>query len=92
MTEEFFVDGLMVLFSPVYNLTDRFFHDMTGPGGSLADYTMHCTVSTTRGYFELASQHNNNTFGPLLEKWPSPDELAANFNDRTDGVLPTVNR
>lgn len=32
---------------------------------------LHCTGLTTRGYFELGNVHNKDTFGPLLEKWPS---------------------
>lgn len=43
--------------------------------------TIHCKASTSRGYFELGNLLNNNTYGPLLEKWPSPEEMAANFND-----------
>lgn len=32
---------------------------------------VHCTGLTTRGYFELGNMHNGNTFGPLLDAWPS---------------------
>jgi hypothetical protein len=32
---------------------------------------LHCTGLTTRGYFELGNIHNGDTFGPLLDKWPS---------------------
>ena len=38
-------------------------------------------ILTTRGYFELGNNWNNNTYGPLLEHWPDPAEMAENFND-----------
>ncbi|USP75253.1 hypothetical protein yc1106_02527 [Curvularia clavata] len=46
-------------------------------------YTQHCTVKTTRGYFELGSDRNGGIYGPLLEQWVEPDPLAqkAKFND-----------
>lgn len=47
------------------------------------NFTTHCTSSSTRGYFELGNLRNGNTPGPLLEKWPDKEELAANFNDAT---------
>jgi hypothetical protein len=50
------------------------------------NFSLHCTSSTTRGYFELPSNSNNHQAGPLLEKWLTPEELAANFNDKaSDG-------
>lgn len=58
----------------------------------LNNFSLHCTSSTTRGYFELPSNHNQHQPGPLLEKWLSPEELAANFNDKgSDGqVMPVM--
>ncbi|CAN9447127.1 unnamed protein product [Alternaria alternata] len=46
--------------------------------------TIRCTATTTKGYFELGNNWNNNTYGPLLEHWPNPAEMAENFNDWTD--------
>jgi hypothetical protein len=45
--------------------------------------SIRCTADTTRGYFELGNIWNNNTYGPLLEQWPSPTEMES-FNDWTD--------
>jgi hypothetical protein len=46
--------------------------------------TIRCMATTTRGYFELGNDWNNNTYGPLLEHWPDAAEMAENFNDWTD--------
>jgi len=46
-----------------------------------SDYTLHCTVTTTRGYFELGNYRNNYTWGPLLDEWPGTEILRENFND-----------
>lgn len=48
---------------------------------SINNFTTHCTSTSTRGYFELGNQYNGNVPGPLLEKWPSQEELVADFND-----------
>jgi hypothetical protein len=45
--------------------------------------TIRCKATTTRGYFELGNDWNNNTYGPLLEHWPNTAEMAENFNDWT---------
>ncbi|KAI1394324.1 uncharacterized protein F4822DRAFT_45154 [Hypoxylon trugodes] len=45
------------------------------------NFTVHCTASTTRGYFELGNEQNKYVYGPLLDKWPDPDDIANNFND-----------
>ena len=47
-------------------------------------YTIHCTAATTRGYFELGNDWNNNTYGPLLEQWPNTAQMVEDFNDWTD--------
>lgn len=49
-----------------------------------SDYTLHCTVSTTRGYFELGNYRNNDTWGPLLDTWPSSKEMETEYNDFLD--------
>ncbi|PVH92034.1 hypothetical protein DM02DRAFT_701786 [Periconia macrospinosa] len=45
-----------------------------------SNFTVHCTSTTTRGYFELGNYRNNFTWQPLLDKWPSQEELRAEFN------------
>ncbi|KAJ6188119.1 hypothetical protein N7519_003027 [Penicillium mononematosum] len=50
-------------------------------GSSIASFTLHCTTSTTRGYFELANYMNSQIYGPLLEKWPDAETMSQNFND-----------
>jgi hypothetical protein len=47
-------------------------------------YTIRCRAATTRGYFELGNDFNNNTYGPLLEQWPNKAQMAEIFNDWTD--------
>lgn len=52
-------------------------------------FVISCTASSTRGYFELGNYQNDQVFGPLLEKWPSQEDIEQNFNDyvnwRLDG-------
>jgi hypothetical protein len=61
-----------------------------GPDGP-GNFTLHCTSTTTRGYFELGSYQNNFKYGPLLQEWPDSGTLASEFNDYTrSGKLPTV--
>lgn len=47
----------------------------------LSNFTLHCTVNTSRGYFEIPNLHTKNNPGPLLEKWPSEKEMAEDWND-----------
>jgi hypothetical protein len=47
-------------------------------------YTIRCIARTTRGYFELGNDWNNYIYGPLLEQWPNPEQMADKFNDWTD--------
>jgi hypothetical protein len=47
-------------------------------------YIIHCRATTTRGYFELGNDRNKDMYGPLLEKWPSREQMAENYNDWTD--------
>lgn len=48
-----------------------------------SQYTLRCTASTTRGYFELGHYRNSNnqTWGPLLATWPSRKQMVTNYND-----------
>lgn len=46
--------------------------------------TFCCKATTTRGYFELGNNWNNNTYGPLLEHWPDSAEMEESFNDWND--------
>jgi hypothetical protein len=45
------------------------------------NFTLRCTSNTTRGYFEVNNNLNGNNPGPLLETWPSQEELAEDYND-----------
>lgn len=62
--------------------------------GVSTNWTLHCTVDTTRGYFEIPNTHTNNNPGPLLEKWPSEKEMFEDWNDwlsvTFDYAIPTV--
>ncbi|CAG1985808.1 unnamed protein product [Fusarium graminearum] len=44
-------------------------------------FNLSCRASSTRGYFELGNHWNNQVFGPLLDKWPTRDDIRKNFND-----------
>ncbi|KAI1176376.1 hypothetical protein F4777DRAFT_273756 [Nemania sp. FL0916] len=49
---------------------------------SLANnFTVHCTASTSRGYFELPNEQNKYAAGPLLDAWPSPQYISNSTND-----------
>jgi hypothetical protein len=41
-----------------------------------SNFTLSCEVNTSRGYFELGNYQNGYKAGPLLDKWPSLDNLA----------------
>jgi hypothetical protein len=84
------------------NISEELWIDVATPGDrfrlsngtSYVAFTLHCTASSSRGYFELGNHHNGDVPGPLLEAWPSPDEMAVHFNDRMgamDGakIIPT---
>ena len=49
------------------------------------NYTLHCKSGTTRGYFELGNIRNKNAYGPLIDKWPSKQEMEEDYNDITGG-------
>ncbi|KAJ8116922.1 hypothetical protein ONZ43_g4328 [Nemania bipapillata] len=48
---------------------------------SAPNFTLHCTASTSRGYFELPNEQNKYVAGPLLDEWPSPEYILKNTND-----------
>ncbi|KAI2616718.1 hypothetical protein GGR54DRAFT_649144 [Hypoxylon sp. NC1633] len=51
------------------------------------NFTIHCTASTSRGYFELGNEGNDYIYDPLLDRWPDPDDIEKNFNDyRSSGA------
>ncbi|KAI2467532.1 hypothetical protein F4781DRAFT_444183 [Annulohypoxylon bovei var. microspora] len=50
------------------------------------NFTIHCTASTSRGYFELGNEQNNYVYGPLLSKWPGPADIETNSNDFRRGT------
>jgi hypothetical protein len=56
----------------------------------LRNFTIHCTASTTRGYFELGNWMNNNIYGPLLDKWPDKETIERETNNfLSNGSRPT---
>jgi hypothetical protein len=61
-------------------------NDGQNPNYNDNDFTIRCRASTTRGYFELGNYRNNYIHGPLLEKWPGPEEMRAEFNDFSIGI------
>lgn len=52
-----------------------------GSTSTTPNFTLHCTTSTTRGYFELGNWYNAYSYGPLKATWPSPQEMIEEFND-----------
>ncbi|RSL72286.1 hypothetical protein CEP54_000959 [Fusarium duplospermum] len=46
------------------------------------NFTIQCESVSRRGWFELPNYHNGYKPGPLLDVWPSEEELARDFNDR----------
>ncbi|KAF4465877.1 hypothetical protein FALBO_7270 [Fusarium albosuccineum] len=48
-----------------------------------SNYTMRCDANSTRGWFELGNFRNNYTRGPLLESWPTAEEIRTDFNDKS---------
>ncbi|KAJ8133150.1 hypothetical protein O1611_g471 [Lasiodiplodia mahajangana] len=61
ITEELFID---LVVSPQINFLSE-----------ANNFTLHCTASTSRGYFELPNEQNGHYPGPLLDKWPSPQYI-----------------
>ncbi|KAJ4317698.1 hypothetical protein N0V84_007217 [Fusarium piperis] len=46
------------------------------------NFTIQCESVSRRGWFELPNHHNGYEPGPLLDVWPSKEELARDFNDK----------
>ena len=68
------------------DIQERLWIDVTSHGSLNTmtlpvNFTVKCTTKTTRGYFEINNHLNGNNPGPLLDKWPSKEVLAKNFND-----------
>ncbi|KAI0875307.1 hypothetical protein GGS24DRAFT_455705 [Hypoxylon argillaceum] len=63
-------------------------------GYFVPNVTLHCTASTSRGYFELPNEQNKYVAGPLLDEWPSPEYILKNTDDyrglSADYARPTV--
>jgi hypothetical protein len=51
------------------------------PNEEVVSATLKCEATTTRGYFELGNKFNNDSYGPLLERWPAPEQMELEFND-----------
>jgi hypothetical protein len=73
LSEELWVDFAIHDSFMLGYYTKNFYHAVSS--------TLHCTVRSTRGYFEVNNDWNGGKPGPLLEKWPGPDELATEYND-----------
>ncbi|KUI59675.1 hypothetical protein VP1G_06892 [Cytospora mali] len=76
------------------DITEELWIDMVVPNYTAPNFTLHCTTNTTRGYFEIPNVHTNNKPGPLLESWPSVEEMEKDWNDvigmNGANVAPTV--
>jgi hypothetical protein len=62
---------------------DRFFGTI-GERLTNMSTTIRCEAKTTRGYFELGNTWNNNTYGELLDRWPSREHMLDNSNNWVD--------
>ena len=71
------------LYIDVVDKGDTFDDHPTHPTPNIS-HTIHCSATTTRGYFEMGNDWNHNTYGPLLEQWPDAVQMAEEFNDWTD--------
>lgn len=67
------------------DISEEMFLDVNGRQSVETDifrnFTIHCTATTTRGYFELGNYRNNYSYGPLVEQWPDEVDMVYNFND-----------
>ncbi|OBT62556.1 hypothetical protein VE03_07367 [Pseudogymnoascus sp. 23342-1-I1] len=50
------------------------------------NFTLHCMSNSTRGYFELGNYQNGFAASGILETWPGPEDMAANFNDHKGSI------
>ena len=65
----------------------RYLYDGSGSFYYLKNFTTHCSIDTTRGYFELGNYFNNYLPQPLLEEFPSIEEAQIQYNDY--GIRPS---
>lgn len=67
------------------DISEDFFMNVNAHSSSMTadplQFTVHCEVNTTRGYFEVGNIHNGYAYGPLLETWPDVLDMETNFND-----------
>lgn len=72
------------------DISEEFFIAASGSSNNseALEMTRHCTVRTTRGYFELGNYRNDDTPGPLLERWVEPDPYVerGKYNDWLPGI------
>ena len=89
ISEELWID--VYLPGPLYDQLPG----MTADYGEQGNFTLHSTANTSRGYFELGNEQNGNTHGPLLDQWPSYEEMINDFDDylgeNQDYDIATVN-
>jgi hypothetical protein len=45
------------------------------------NFNIRCESVSRRGWFELPNHYNGYKPGPLLDLWPSKEELARDFNE-----------
>lgn len=69
-----------IWFSLRWNDLDTYLADV---GGERKNYTMSCDATTRRGWFELGNYQNSFEPSPMLEQWPSPEDMEERFNDYT---------
>lgn len=75
ISEEIFLDLRVLDDDPLWQaITDQ------------VNATVHCVAGTTRGYFELGNYRNNNEYGKLLHRWPTPEEMSSSYHDWISGV------
>jgi hypothetical protein len=65
------------------DITEELYIDLNISSADEGGYsnTMYCNASATRGYFELRNIYNNQTYSPLMDKWPTRDEMWSDYND-----------
>lgn len=45
------------------------------------NFTMRCDATSRRGWFELENYQNGFAHQPMLETWPTSQEMKNKFND-----------
>lgn len=61
-------------------------------GASQQNYVLQCSSESRRGWFELPNVANKFKAGPLLDKWPSKNEIMNVYNDIWDTSAPDAGR